>query len=341
MSEGKAFRLKDILIITKLAKEHKLKQSRLLKKIGCIPENLSNRLDGIIESINGEEKNQPRNDLRFINGMVGANKLLEIYNKDKDSFKKVYGRIMSKKYQGKFDFDHFFEDIEKAIKSNGWKKIEWNNKIFYIRETDNLPTEEQQSQNVKNSQESDVDENGRKRRKITINNRGKVYKSRTTILMLNKKLELLGVSEVKLEDGDVQAMLSERDVSEARTPTLMNLPPELKHLYDTLYKKYGGGNAIQTEEELRGKGLGKELMYFLISYLKHKKIEKLKVSGYATSKDGKKSEGFFLGTGAKKINDTTSVYENFEYILENLGKKIIKTDEKRNDLIIYDEAFEK
>lgn len=111
----RALKLKDILTIQKLAKENKLTQSRLLNTIGCSPESLYYRLNGIIDSINGEEINQPKNDLRFINGIVGANRLLEIYSNNKASFKRVYGRMMSKKYQGKFNFDHFFNDIERAI----------------------------------------------------------------------------------------------------------------------------------------------------------------------------------------------------------------------------------
>lgn len=111
----RAYQLKDIDIIVEMMKNHSLTQRNLMKKLKRSPEQLNGNLRGIIASIEGEEVNRPKNNLRFINGMVGANKLLEIYNKDKENFKKVYGRIMCRKYQGQFDFEHFFTDIETKI----------------------------------------------------------------------------------------------------------------------------------------------------------------------------------------------------------------------------------
>lgn len=113
----RAYQLKDIEIINEMIKDDSLTQGNLMKKIGCTPEQLNIRLKGILASIDGEEINRPKNNLRFINGMVGANKLFEIYNKDKENFRKVYGRIMSTKYHGQFDFKHFFVDIETKIAS--------------------------------------------------------------------------------------------------------------------------------------------------------------------------------------------------------------------------------
>ncbi len=111
----RAYQLKDIEIIMKMIKNHSFTQKKLRQTLKRTPEQLYNNIIGIITSITGEEINRPKNNLRFINGMVGANKLLEIYNRDKENFRKVYGRIMSTKYQGKFDFKHFFTDLETNI----------------------------------------------------------------------------------------------------------------------------------------------------------------------------------------------------------------------------------
>lgn len=111
----RAYQLKDIEIITRMVKSHSLTQRNLMRTLKRSPEQLNRNLNGIMASITGEEINSPKNNLRFINGMVGANKLFEIYNNDKENFKKVYGRMMSKKYQGRFDFEHFFTDIEDKV----------------------------------------------------------------------------------------------------------------------------------------------------------------------------------------------------------------------------------
>lgn len=326
--KNRAGQLRDIMIIEKMIKENRLTLNNLTMVLNRNPEQLNANLGGIITSLTGKENESPKNNLRFVNGMVGANRLLEIYHKNKDVFKKVYGKIMSSKYNGQFDYEHFFADIEKEITNQElsekeidtgeWKKIEWNDKIFYIREND------VKQNNTESNQQPVAIQQPQPKFKIRVHKEDgdNDYKKRTTILMFDKKLDLLGLSEVYWGNENSQAKLSVRNHNEAVNPLLMNLPTEIEHITETLYYDYGGGNAIHINPNIQGIGLGNQMMFFLISYLKHKKIERLKVSGYATDKDGYSSEGFFLKTGSRKLSNTSSIYDDFADTLKNLKRKI-------------------
>ena len=78
-----------------------------------------------------------------------------------------------------------------------------------------------------------------------------------------------------------------------------------------------GFPAIYTDEKYRRKGIGTELLKILFEYLVPKGIKNVDVEGIV-------NEGalqFYEKNGAKKLDNTTAVFEDIESILANLKKE--------------------
>lgn len=181
------------------------------------------------------------------------------------------------------------------MENNQWidKKLE-NGYTYHLREFTN-ETKQQEIKPLKEEHQNPTV------KKIKIN---KVRQPIGVVaILLTKDNELVGYVESHLFED-----------KKANIHASSSMPQILAERFGIIQNSFP---AIYTDEKYRRKGIGTELLKILFEYLVPKGIKNVDVEGIV-------NEGalqFYEKNGAKKLNNTTAVFEDIENILQNLQRK--------------------
>lgn len=136
-------------------------------------------------------------------------------------------------------------------------------------------------------------------------------------ITINSTRNPIGVVAILLTNGEELVGYVESHLYEDKKANIHASTSMPKILAERFGITQNGFPAIYTDEKYRRKGIGTELLKILFEYLVPKGIKNVDVEGIV-------NEGalqFYEKNGAKKLDDTTAVFEDIESILANLKKE--------------------